>query len=161
VKKDSISEWDQNDVEAGRKALEALRKPAAQPAAAKKAAPPEPAPDASDPTEPPPPTVGSFEDDADPAAGAQADLPVTPPAPAVKMATGPEVAAVVKAMRSWCADLGYKSPPTQDTIVLAYFKEWNIDDLKKVPADVIAKIKKASDTESVFKAVARATVDPR
>jgi hypothetical protein len=161
VKKDSISEWDQNDVVEGRKALEALRKPTATPPTAKRAEEPPPAAELGEPTEAPPSTVANFEDDADPAAGGQADLPIAPPEPAVKMASGAEVAAVVKAMRAWCADLGVKSPPVQDASVLEYFKGHGIEDLKKVPAALIAKIKAAGDTESVFKATARAVVAAR
>ncbi len=161
VKKESIGEWDQNDVIAGRKVLEALRKSSAPPPQAKKAAPAEPATETDGPTDPPPGTVKNFEDEEDPAAGGQADLPIEPPEPAVKLATSAEVAAVVKAMRAWCADLGYKSPPDQDACVLEYFKGQGFDDLKKVPASLISKIKKAPDTESVFKATARAVVAAR
>ena len=142
--------------------------PAPQPAAAPAAKP-------ADPDEPPIPDgpppggqVAAFEDDAAGPGSAPAQPP-GPPAPKAlppATTTAPKTPAaqlrqVVSALRTYCGELGIKAPPDQDAVVVRYFVELGCERPEEAPATLLSKILRASDTEDVFKVVAKVWLDEK
>ncbi|MEN6368072.1 MAG: recombinase RecT [Thermotogota bacterium] len=174
VEKDSMIEWTEQDVVAARQRFEEASRPKAQEQTAKKPKAKPSAKDEAPPEEPPAPEPQG--DGPEPA-----HEPVTPeaageqpamfgegtqpkaeekprPSKPTEYAKPKEIEAAVKAMRRWCADIGADAPPDQDAIVVQFWREMGAPDLDHVPAEVFAKVRKASDTEDTFKVVARSWV---
>jgi recombination protein RecT len=62
---------------------------------------------------------------------------------------------ILAILHQWCGETGVTTPKNQDAVIDAYFKEMGFEDLAHVPLAFVAKMKRASDTESVFKTIVK------
>lgn len=119
--------------------------------------PPSPAPAAVPQPAPPAPAPAAAKAD-----GAVDLFPDEPEAPAAAAEPAPpdfvppgEMEPILSILHQWCGEVGVTTPKNQDVVIDAYFKEMGFEDGMHVPRDYVEKMKRSSDTESVFKMVVK------
>lgn len=167
VPKESMVEWDGEDVVAARTAFDALvrKGPAEPPAAAAEAPPPAPPPAAAagETTAPPKQDAPEAPPEPPPAAHAEdafVEKPTAaPPAPKdeppAKLAGKRGLEGAAKAMRRWCSEVGVDDPSSQEAFIDRYWRELGAPDADHVPEALFDRVRKAADTEDTFKVFAR------
>lgn len=83
------------------------------------------------------------------------DQPADGGAAAEDLVPPDEMAPIEAVLRGWCNEIGVTTPKNQDGIIGDYWKEMGFPDAAHVTRVFVAKMKKASDTEVVFKTVAK------
>ncbi len=164
VPKESMVDWNDQDVVQAREQFVAYtRKPptAAKPREAE-APPPDPPAEAppKDQEPPPPQPADAFVEPPPTPAVPPTDPPKEPKEkkPA-KLAEKRDLSGAAKAMRRWCAEVDVEDPSTQEDYIERYWRELGAEDGQHVTEELFGKVRRAGDTEEVFKVLVRGWAD--